>query len=76
MGEMLGNLRVGVEAVHHIEELCVLGRLHREIRGAAAAEDHHVQPVRPLESLIHMADLGRLGENLHIRGIPPCEHCL
>ena len=50
--------------------------LKLDSRGPAAAEDHHVQPVRPPGRFVHMADLRRLCEDFYLPRIPPCEHCL
>ena len=47
-GKMLRNPRVRVKAVHHVEQGRAARRLLRQIGGAAAAEDQHVETILPL----------------------------
>ena len=69
-GKVLRNLCVGIEAVHHVEQSSQLRRLMGQVRGAAAAQDHHVHGVPPGRSLIcgQNGDLG--GAEGQTRGIP------
>lgn len=81
IGEVLRDAGVGVKAVHHVEQGGQPGGLLRQVGGAAAAEDHHIDGVNQFFRLIHGvngyvwgADLDTLGSaagqdggQLHIR---------
>ena len=74
MGKVFRDARVGVKAVHHIEQLGECRCLFRQIRCAAAAENQHIDFVLPVGGFIrfHYGDACR--RELHICRIPPCEH--
>ena len=72
--EMLRDIGVRVKAVHHVEVPGEPGRLHRQVGGAAAAEDHHVDLVLHSHSRLHRQHLHAGSENLHARRIAPGKH--
>ena len=41
-GEVLRDAGMGIKGVHHIEELREAGSLLRQVRGAAAADEEHI----------------------------------
>ena len=73
--KMLRNPRVGVKTVDHIEHLCKLRRLLRQIRSASPAEDHHINLVFPFCRVIDLAHRHSFCQNAHACRIPAGEHC-
>ena len=75
-GKVRGDLGVRVKAVDDIVKGGVLGALHRQVRGAAAAEDHDVDPVCPLFCLIHSHHGDAGGADGQRRRVTAGEDCL
>ena len=62
-GEVLGNAGVGVKAVNHMEVPGILRGLHRQVGGAAAAEDEHIHLVLVLQRLAGGVDRNPFGQD-------------
>ena len=54
IGKMLGNARMGIEAVHHVKEFGIMRRLHGQVSSAAAAENHDINFIFPF---FYIADI-------------------
>ena len=72
--EVLRDVRVRVKAVDDVEILHIFRRLLRQVSGASAADDEHVDLVAPLRRFRRGDDL-HVRRRLHGRGIPPRENC-
>ena len=75
VGEVLRDARMRVKAVDDVEVLRVLRRLLRQIRRAAAAEDHDIDLVLPRCHILDIDDRHALRPDLDGRGIAAREDC-
>ena len=73
--EMLRDLRMGIKAVDYIKILNKFRSLHRKIRSASAAENHHVDFIFHSCRFFHTADLHALRQNGYCLRIASSEHC-
>ena len=60
-----------VKAVNHVEMLCVLGGLCRQIGRAAAAEHHHINLILPVKRLGERHNRNLLRVDLDARRVAP-----
>ena len=74
LSEMLGDLRVRIEAVNYVEMLCKFGGLHGKICRASAADYHNVDVVFHLHRVFDAVDLYAFGKDLDAFGGTACEH--
>ena len=74
--EMLGDFCMGVKAVDDIEAFCKLRCHFGQIRGAAAAEDHHIDPVLPVFRLAQSQHRHIRSHDFHRSRIPTGEYRL
>ena len=73
--EMLRDLRMGIKAVDYIEILNKFRGLHRKIRSASSAENHHIDFILHPRRFFHTADLYALRQNGNCPRITSGEHC-
>ena len=70
VGKVLRHPRVGIEGIHHVEQLRQPGRHFRQVRSAAAADDHRVDHPGILFRFLRRVDR-RPGQRLHRLRIAP-----
>ena len=75
-GKMLRNPGMGIKTIDNIEHLRVFGCLDRQVRCAAAAEDHHVNLIFKGRNLRHVINADAFRADLQCFGRPSGEDSL
>ena len=75
ISKVLRDSGMGIETVYDVEQLRKLRRLLRQIRSAAAAENHHINLILPVRRLQNPAHGCRLCQYMYILRVPPGKYC-
>ena len=67
---------MGIKAVHYVEVLSQLRGLNRKIGCASATENHDINLILPLRSILCGTYLYTLGEDLYAIRITSRKYCL